>query len=634
MAPVRGALSARSEGPMPFFRSKRHRDNEGHQPRPQRRPQQASQKTGRDTLVLAAEIIGRRLSPADLRRALKEIDNPRRGEKGVQWIVAEAEDRGGLFRSRIDDAELPRFVLDVAGFDLLASRRVRYVLALRATDDEQDRLNDFPGASRARGTSAEAIARCVSERNWHPGKRWARHFVSVLGFPTALAGIAGTPAGPDFEDVDPHVPLDPLADFQSDLRSQVFDLLHAGPGQNRAVLTLPTGAGKTRTTVEALLDWWLVEGEGDFILWVAQSDELCEQAVQAFKEVWIDRGSRAGEPRVRDKLRVYRFWGGRQRIPQDGEAGIVISTVDKLRKVLVDPEDRRRRDAFLDLARTLGAIVIDEAHRAEAPTYRKVLEAIGIDFSAAGKTAIPVLGLTATPLRSQHEETLRLARRFYNRLLRPQTLPQDPIDAVAALRARGVLARPVHRVLPPSHKAMRLTIEQERYLEEWKDLPPDVLTQLAQERNRNRQIVEAIVGIDPAWPVLFFGCSVHHAEAMVALLRRRDRAAAVITADTRETTRRHLVQAFRQGEIKVLCNYGVLTTGFDAPTVRAVVVGRPTTSRVLYEQMIGRGMRGPAFGGTPECLVIDVDDNLVHVDGQRLSTAALQYTDYWSRTDP
>ncbi|KAA3414422.1 hypothetical protein F1715_11670, partial [Streptococcus pneumoniae] len=54
-----------------------------------------------------------------------------------------------------------------------------------------------------------------------------------------------------------------------------------------AVLTLPTGAGKTRTTVEALTDWWLGDREAQFILWIAQSDELCEQAVQAFKEVWI-----------------------------------------------------------------------------------------------------------------------------------------------------------------------------------------------------------------------------------------------------------------------------------------------------------------------------------------------------------
>jgi superfamily II DNA or RNA helicase len=69
----------------------------------------------------------------------------------------------------------------------------------------------------------------------------------------------------------------------------------------------------------------------------------------------------------------------------------------------------------------------------------------------------------------------------------------------------------------------------------------------------------------------------------------------------------------------------VLTTGFDAPLVRAVVIGRPTASPILYEQMIGRGMRGPSFGGTEECLVIDVEDN-IKFGGQM---AYQRYAEYW-----
>ena len=176
-----------------------------------------------------------------------------------------------------------------------------------------------------------------------------------------------------------------------------------------------------------------------------------------------------------------------------------------------------------------------------------------------------------------------------------------------------------------------MTPEQARYFDEWKELPADLLVRLGQERDRNRQILEAVIGLDSNWPVLFFGCSVQHAEAMAVLLRRRGRASGVVTADTRDATRRHLVQAFREGEVQVLCNYGVLTTGFDAPRVRAVVIGRPTASRVLYDQMIGRGMRGREFGGTDECLVIDVDDNLVHSDGSQLMMASMQYAEYWTK---
>jgi superfamily II DNA or RNA helicase len=60
-----------------------------------------------------------------------------------------------------------------------------------------------------------------------------------------------------------------------DPTNALFDsLLHQVCGQR--VLTLPTGAGKTRTTVEALADWWLADRQGEFILWIAQSEELCE----------------------------------------------------------------------------------------------------------------------------------------------------------------------------------------------------------------------------------------------------------------------------------------------------------------------------------------------------------------------
>jgi superfamily II DNA or RNA helicase len=54
---------------------------------------------------------------------------------------------------------------------------------------------------------------------------------------------------------------------------------------------------------------------------------------------------------------------------------------------------------------------------------------------------------------------------------------------------------------------------------------------------------------------------------------------------------------------------------------------------VLYDQMIGRGMRGRGFGGTDECLIIDVDDNLAHMDGRRFTGASRQYAEYWTKAE-
>ena len=54
----------------------------------------------------------------------------------------------------------------------------------------------------------------------------------------------------------------------------------------------------------------------------------------------------------------------------------------------------------------------------------------------------------------------------------------------------------------------------------------------------------------------------------------------------------------------------MLATGFDAPKTDVVFIARPTDSIVLYSQIIGRGLRGPAIGGTEECLIINVADNI------------------------
>ena len=87
-----------------------------------------------------------------------------------------------------------------------------------------------------------------------------------------------------------------------------------------------------------------------------------------------------------------------------------------------------------------------------------------------------------------------------------------------------------------------------------------------------------------------------------------------------------LIDQFKKGEIHFLVNFGVLTTGFDAPKTECIAICRPTTSAVLYEQIVGRGMRGPEFGGTETCRVIDFADNIHRLGGQMAYT---RFQDFW-----
>ena len=70
------------------------------------------------------------------------------------------------------------------------------------------------------------------------------------------------------------------------------------------------------------------------------------------------------------------------------------------------------------------------------------------------------------------------------------------------------------------------------------------------------------------------------------------------------------INDFINEDTQVICNFEILSTGFDDPKTDVVFISRPTFSIVLYAQMIGRGLRGPAIGGSESCKIIDVKDNI------------------------
>jgi len=572
----------------------------------------------------AISMINRRLGTRDLRAVLYDIQGSRsrRQRKGVEWIVAETESTERRLRSRLSDEQLGEFLIDLAGVDLLASRELRFRLTRNCSDDELDRLHDYPSSIRGR-SGRESIARAIANRNWHAGRGWPIYFTRTLGLSPAFAGIPGAPSPPHHEEVEPFLPLPPLENFQIDLKEQILEVLENEAGMNRGILTLPTGAGKTRTAVEALLEWKRAALAPSGILWIAQSDELCEQAIQAFREVWIDLGHR--DSSIRNTLTLSRFWGSINKIP-DGE-GIIVASIQKLHSIYRRHEQTGPSTDLAEMVSNLRVVLVDEAHRMLAPSYTEVLRFLGLEVTRAGSSPIPLLGLTATPFRANEQETRQLAKRFHGQLLGPR-LDGDPIET---LRLRGVLSKPKHQILQYDGREFSIdeNSEYREYFERFQDFHPNLLRELAQERERNRSILEKLCSLPRDIPVLFFGCSVQHAQAIAVLLRRKMRSAATVTSDTRASTRRFLIEEFRSGRISVLCNYGVLTTGFDAPKVQVIVVARPTASPVLYEQMIGRGLRGPRFGGTPDCLIIDVVDN-IRFRGQM---AFMRYEDYWTKRD-
>ena len=438
-----------------------------------------------------------------------------------------------------------------------------------------------------------------------PPSRWntgeARAFVASIGFPEEFAASPESRREAE-EFISGPIELPPLHDFQEEVLGGIRELIARGPTRRRAVVSLPTGGGKTRVTVEAAVLLVLKpECCPRSVIWVAQTDELCEQAVQAFRQVWLNLGAQKTD------LRIVRLWGGNPNpaTPEPDKPVAVVASIQTL--------NSRMAAEGLAWLRKPGLVVVDECHHAITPSYTNLLrfiDAVAPRPSEPPKNEPPILGLSATPFRTDDEESQRLARRFDSRWL-----PANQEDLHRRLRDQGVLAEVDSEALDSGIGLTPEEIERLSKLPEpwegidFENLLESINQRLAGNRQRNERLVKRIEGAEER-SILLFANSVLHAEEMAARLNLQGIRAAAVSGDTPTIARRYFLPRFQVGEIRVLCNHSVLSTGFDAPKTDMVLISRAVFSPVRYMQMVGRGLRGEKNGGKPRCRIVTVLDNL------------------------
>lgn len=322
-------------------------------------------------------------------------------------------------------------------------------------------------------------------------------------------------------------------------------------------------------------------------------------------------------------LRIYRFFGARDISVDDLQGGAVVASIQQLHN-----RTKSRDEALEAILKGAGAMIIDEAHRAVSAMYDALFDRAE---EICGADLFPICGLTATPGRSglnRTQETVKLVGRFDYYLIAPDLGTEYEHDPLRYFRKHGFLARANH-VLYQSGIEYSLTDDELEQMEREVDLPRGFLKRLAADRERNLRILRKLLSLSKGTPTLVYACTVQHAYFLSVILNARGRKSGALSADTPLTVRRALVRDFKEGRIEFLCNFGVLTTGFDAPKTECIALCRPTTSEVLYEQIIGRGLRGPQFGGTADCTIIDFADNVRRL-GRPLAYA--RFADSWSNT--
>lgn len=362
-------------------------------------------------------------------------------------------------------------------------------------------------------------------------------------------------------------------------------------GDRRAVLHLPTGVGKTRVAMHIVAES-LRNEDPSIVVWLASGRELLEQAVVDFSEAWNHLGTR--------ELSAYSVWSDAALDFDDVSDGLIVIGLQKAYALSSGVDE----NWALKLSSKIRLVVFDEAHQAIAKTYRQVTDHLTLNYRCS------LLGLSATPGRtwSDIDKDEELAKFFsYNKV----SLETENDNSIEYLINNEYLAQPNFETLL-SEPGLNLDHDEQVRISNMLEIPDEIVERLSLSKQYILAIISAIFKLleNGHKRIIVFAATVNHAKILNVILMLKDIRSFVVLATTNKLERKKIIDEFKSDsrEDMVLINFGVLTTGFDAPKASAAVIARPTKSLVLYSQMVGRIIRGPKAGGTENCDIITVVD--------------------------
>lgn len=314
-------------------------------------------------------------------------------------------------------------------------------------------------------------------------------------------------------------------------------------GNKKTLVVMPTGTGKTIVFASIVNDQ---VAKGEHVLILAHREELLQQASDKLKMV-------TGLETALEKA---------QNSALDSDKMVVVASVQTLSKQ--NRLMKYPRDYF-------GTIIIDEAHHTAAKTYKGILE----HFDDA-----KVLGVTATPDRSD----MKSLSDIFDSLAFEYKLP----DAIR----EGYLCKINTKTIPVKVDISKVHINAGDFsaqdLGNVLDLYLDTIADAIVRECQNRKTV-------------IFTPLIRISKRLCNILNKRNFKTAEVNGASAD--REDVLKGFDNGEYKALTNAMLLTEGWDCPTVDCIICLRPTRSRSLYAQIVGRGTR--LCEGKSNLLVLD-----------------------------
>ena len=331
-----------------------------------------------------------------------------------------------------------------------------------------------------------------------------------------------------------------------DYQIEALDQLHQvrEGGDSIALLYHATGVGKTITAADA-------KRVGGKTLFLVNSLKLTEQAEQRFHEVWPE--AKTG------------YYTGSKK---DTGVDVLFATMQSVVKNLDDFEKTE-----------FDYIIIDECHHAASKSYAAIMGYFTPSFT---------LGLSATPERADGEDILKIFKNVAHKMDLETAVKRGILAPIRCFRVKTNVDLTQVRIHGVQYNA--LDLESKLFVPE-----------------RNRLIVETYLAYAKGRNTVIFCASVKHAEQLRALLRTEGIAAESVSGRDSETARNYILSKYEQGSVNVLCACDLLNEGWDSPKTDVLFMARPTMSRTIYLQQLGRGVR--KHEGKESLLVIDFVDN-------------------------
>lgn len=325
--------------------------------------------------------------------------------------------------------------------------------------------------------------------------------------------------------------------FEADLPVQM--------GQTIELLYHATGVGKTIT---AATDAKAVGGR---TLFLVNALKLASQAKDTFAKVWPE--ATLGE-----------YTGSQKDVSQT----VIFATVQSISKDLekFSPTD-------------FDYLIVDECHHAAANTYQKIFTYFHPKF---------ILGLTATPERSDGEDMLELFQNVAHKMDLKTAVERGVLVPIRCIRIKTNIDLTDVRINGIKYNSQDL--ESKLFIPE-----------------RNQLIVDTYLKYVNGKKTVIFCASVDHAAEIAKLLRDNGVKAEAVSGRDRVEIRDKILKDYETGSTNVLCACDLLNEGWDSPHTTVLFMARPTMSKTIYMQQLGRGTR--RCPGKDDLLVIDFVDN-------------------------